>query len=225
MKEHIIIVAAGKGSRFGGDLPKQFCLLGERPVLMQTIIRLGRALPNAQMAIVLSDEYAEYWSKVCQHFGFESPQIVIGGATRWESVKNAITTLNPADGDVVLVHDGVRPVIHKDMISRIMEGMNNADAVIPVMPLTETLRQLDEDGASHAIDRSKLVSVQTPQAFRAGKLKAAYDLPYSDTFTDDASVYEAAGYGVPALVEGSPLNIKITHPRDLEVAALYLGLK
>lgn len=223
--EHVIIVAAGKGSRFGSDLPKQFCLLGERPVLMHTVIRLGRALPHANMAIVLSEEYADYWRKLCLMYGFESPQIVIGGATRWESVKNAIEALDPDERDVILVHDGVRPVVNKEMMNRIMEGVFRADAVIPSIPVTDSLRQLEPNGSSRAIDRSALVSVQTPQAFNAGKLKAAYRLPYNENFTDDASVFEAAGFGAPLLVEGSPLNIKITHPRDIEVASLFLGIK
>ncbi len=223
--EHVIIVAAGKGSRFGGDLPKQFCLLGERPVLMHTLVRLGRNLPQANMVIVLSEEYADYWRKLCLMYGFESPKIAIGGATRWESVKNAMDMINPADDDIVLVHDGVRPVINKEMMNRIMGGMAVADAVIPTMPVTDSLRQIDSEGGSKAVDRTQLVSVQTPQAFRGKQLKAAYAQPYQESFTDDASVYEAAGFGAPLLVEGSPLNIKITHPRDIEVASLFLGIK
>ncbi|MCD8388156.1 MAG: 2-C-methyl-D-erythritol 4-phosphate cytidylyltransferase [Bacteroidales bacterium] len=222
---YVIIVAAGRGSRFGADLPKQFCLLGDYPVLMHTAIRMGRCLPQAQMAIVLSEDYVQYWEKLCEQHGFVSPRVVIGGDTRWQSVKNAIEALSPADDDYVLIHDGVRPVVTTPMIRSIMDGLMTSAAVIPTIPVTDSLRHIEADGRSQAVDRSTLVAVQTPQAFRAEEIKRAYSLPYLPEFTDDASVYEAAGYGSPALVEGSPLNIKITHPRDIEVAALFMGIK
>lgn len=222
---HVIIVAAGKGSRFGSDVPKQFCMLGDYPVLMHTAISLGRALPRAKMAIVLSQDYADYWLRLCEKVGFTSPRIVIGGDTRWESVKNAIEALNPDDSDIVMIHDGVRPVLKSEMMRRISKAMDQADAVIPVVPVTDSLREIADDGSSTMVDRSKLMAVQTPQAFRGAPLKQAYAMPYQSHFTDDASVYEAAGFGSPALVEGSPLNIKITNPRDIEVAALFMGIR
>lgn len=223
---HVVIVAAGKGSRFGGELPKQFSLLGDRPVLMHTVIRIARTMPHAHIVMVLSKEYIEYWQRMCELYEFVSPPVVAGGETRWESVKNALNTLKTEPDDIVMVHDGVRPMVHTEMVQRILAAMNNSDAVIPYVSLTDSLRQLDADGeSSHAIDRSQLVAVQTPQAFRAEKLIEAYKLPYSDSFTDDASVYEAAGFGVPTLVEGSATNIKITRPRDIDIAALYMGIR
>lgn len=221
---HVVIVAAGRGTRFGGELPKQFSLLGDRPVLMHTVIRMARALPTAQIVIVLAEEYIEYWQRMCELYGFVSPKIVAGGDTRWQSVKKAIEALNTHDGDVILVHDGVRPLVQTDMVRRLLTAMDTAASAIPVVPLTDSLRQIDGE-TSHAIDRSQLVAVQTPQAFNAGKLREAYRLPYQETFTDDASVFEAAGYGAPALVEGSSLNIKITRPRDIDIAALLMGIR
>ncbi|MCM1452607.1 MAG: 2-C-methyl-D-erythritol 4-phosphate cytidylyltransferase [Clostridium sp.] len=220
--DYAIIVAAGSGTRFGGDTPKQFCMLGDMPVLMHTAKRIGRALPQARLAIVLSPEYSQMWEKMCEKYGFVSPLVVEGGASRWESVKKALNALQPADDSVVYIHDGVRPVVPSAVIKNISKAMASADAAIPAIPVTDSLRRINPDGSSEAEDRSALVAVQTPQAFRAGKLSQAYALPFSPAFTDDASVYEAAGFGSPLLVEGSPLNIKITHPRDIEVAALYI---
>lgn len=220
--DYAIIVAAGSGSRFGGDTPKQFCMLGDMPVLMHTVKRLARALPHAKLAIVLNADYISMWEKMCENYGFVSPMVVEGGATRWESVKKSLAVLKPDADAFVYIHDGVRPVVPTSMMKNIAKALATSDAAIPVIPVTDSLRRINEDGSSEAEDRSALVAVQTPQVFRAGKLLAAYEQPFSESFTDDASVYEAAGFGSPKLVDGSPLNIKITHPRDIEVAALYI---
>lgn len=224
-KVHVVVVAAGKGSRFGGDLPKQFSLLGDRPVLMHTVIRLARSMPAAHITIVLSEAYVTYWERMCEIYGFVSPRVVVGGETRWESVRNAVNSLGAAPDDIIMVHDGVRPMVETKMMHRILDAMKDATSVIPVVPLTDSLRELDGDTGSHAIDRSQLVAVQTPQAFRAENLLEAYKLDYRPDFTDDASVYEAAGYGSPTLVDGSSTNIKITRPRDIDIAALFMGIR
>lgn len=224
-KVHVVVVAAGKGIRFGGDLPKQFSLLGDRPVLMHTVIRLARSMPAANITIVLSEAYVTYWERMCEIYGFVSPRVVVGGETRWESVRNAVNSLGAAPDDIIMVHDGVRPMVETKMMHRILDAMKDAAAVIPVVPLTDSLRELNGDTGSHAIDRSQLVAVQTPQAFRAENLIEAYKLDYRPEFTDDASVYEAAGYGSPTLVDGSSTNIKITRPRDIDIAALFMGIR
>lgn len=224
-KVHVVVVAAGKGSRFGGDLPKQFSLLGDRPVLMHTVIRIARALPAANITIVLSEAYVAYWERMCEIYGFVSPRVVVGGETRWESVRNAVGSLGAAPDDIIMIHDGVRPMVETKMMHRILDATNTSNAVIPVIPLTDSLRELDGDKGSHAIDRSQLVAVQTPQAFRAENLLEAYGLDYRPEFTDDASVFEAAGFGSPTLVDGSSTNIKITRPRDIDIAALFMGIR
>lgn len=223
-KTHVIIVAAGRGSRFGGDMPKQFRMLGDRPVLMETIIGIGRALPRAEITIVLSAEFVAFWERCCESAGFVSPRVVTGGDTRWESVKNAIEAIAPSDDSYVLIHDGARPVVKADMIKRIMSALDaGATAVVPAVPVTDSLREIsDTGGDSHAFDRSRVVAVQTPQAFRGDVIRKSYTLPYDSAFTDDATVCEAAGFGSPVIVEGSPVNLKITRPRDLEIAALFL---
>lgn len=219
----VIIVAAGRGSRFGSDLPKQYCLLAGKPVLMRTVEAFRRALPYAEILLVISKEMEALWIDLCREHGFSSPRLVYGGATRWESVKLAVEAINPDDADIVMVHDGARPIVSADMVGRLLSEMEHSAAAIPVVPVTDSLR-IVMDGGSQAIDRAPLRAVQTPQAFAGSAIKQMYALPYSPMFTDDASVYEAAGFGSPALVPGSPSNLKITHPTDLAIAAALIEI-
>lgn len=217
----VIIVAAGSGSRFGAGLPKQYCLLDGRPVLMRTIDAFRRAIPYADITIVINRDMEELWADLCHKCRFTSPSIAYGGSTRWESVKNAVQAISPADTDIIMVHDGARPIVEAEMVGRILQAMLTCEAAIPVVPVTDSLRIITADG-SQAIDRAPLRAVQTPQAFRGAAIKAMYSLPYSPLFTDDASVYEASSRGALAIVPGSPSNLKITHPTDLLVAAALL---
>ncbi|MDO4318975.1 MAG: 2-C-methyl-D-erythritol 4-phosphate cytidylyltransferase [Bacteroidales bacterium] len=222
---HIIVVAAGSGTRFGSPLPKQFCQLEGRPVVMRAIDSLRRALPDAAMTIVLAESDIDRFSYLCNLHQFASPQVVAGGATRWESVKRGLATV--ADGTrLVMVHDGARPFPTETMIESLVATMAD-DAVhgaVPVVPVTDSLRLLSDDRlGSVPFDRSRLRAVQTPQIFRADELRRAYELPYQETFTDDASVIEAAGMGEVVLTQGDPLNLKITHPLDITIAETILN--
>lgn len=230
---HIIIVAAGRGSRFGSELPKQFVPLGDMPVVLHTLSRLRDVFPQASYTIVLSEDFVDFLREACARHSLECPRIVLGGATRAESVRNAISAISAegvADGDVVMIHDGARPVVPAEMLKRIADAISDgAEAVIPVVPVTDSLRSVGESGCrlpfkgeSEVADRSRLVAVQTPQAFRADAIVHAYSEAFSPALTDDASVYQAYTGRSPVLVEGSPLNIKITNPRDIDIAALYM---
>lgn len=224
MRTVAIIVAGGSGTRFGAEVPKQFLELGGRPILMRTIEAFGEnrdgsfdvivTLPLGQMAL---------WQQLCREYGFEVPhRVVAGGETRWHSVKNALDSIGDvADVDVIAVHDGVRPLAMADLISRILDTARKTGSAIPVVPLNDSVRQVDGD-ASHALDRSSLRAVQTPQAFEARLLMKAYCQPFDVTFTDDASVVERAGHAV-TLVEGDPHNLKITRPMDLALAEYLLN--
>lgn len=221
---HSIIVAAGSGSRFGGPLPKQFLPLDGIPVAMRAVQSLRNALPGCSDSIVLSSSEMERWKHLCNEHGFSSPRIVAGGKTRFESVRNALAELQP-DVDVVLVHDGARPFPSPEMIERIIGAFVDAEiqGVIPAIPVTDSLRVILPAGKSESVDRSLFRAVQTPQAFRCGLLKKAYAAAVSpDGFTDDASVMEAAGYTKLKLVDGDPVNFKITNPRDLSIASALL---
>lgn len=219
--QHIynIIVAAGSGSRFGASLPKQYCLLNSRPVLMHTIENMRKALPDSHIVLVLNKDFIAYWAELCEEYSFVSPTIVEGGDTRWQSVKNAIDKI-PADAQVITVHDGARPIVNADMVARLIDALDSAPGAIPVVSVIDSLRQINESGST-PVDRSLYKAVQTPQAFHADKLVEAYSLPFDATFTDDASVLAALGYDV-TLVEGDTNNIKITNPLDIEIAQLYL---
>lgn len=215
-----IIVAAGSGSRFGASLPKQYCLLNSRPVLMHTIDNMRLAMPNSHIILVINADFVDYWAELCEKYSFQSPQIVMGGNTRWQSVKNAIDIV-PNDARYITIHDGARPIIDVAMVGRLIDALEKSPGAIPAVAVTDSLRQVNGD-ISTPVDRSVFRAVQTPQAFHADKLIKAYSLPYSSSFTDDASVMAALGYDV-SLVDGDVYNIKITHPLDIEVASLYLS--
>lgn len=225
----IIVVAAGRGTRFGKDVPKQFCLLEERPVLMHTIESLRRAMPDAEILLVLSADNVDMWRGMCDDAGFESPRIVLGGSTRWESVSHAVNELgHMSDDDIVMVHDGARPFPTVTLIGQLAAAFDDddVDGAVPVVPVTDSLRRVVDGGPSSvAVDRAELRAVQTPQAFRASKLVQAYRHPYKPTFTDDASVMESAGFTNLVLTNGDPANIKITNPIDFDIAKAIISRK
>lgn len=224
LRIHTIIVAGGSGLRYGASLPKQFCEMAGRPVLMHTIDAVRRATDDAAITVVISHDMRDFWAELCAKHKFQSPRVVDGGTTRWHSVKNAIDTIDEADADIIMVHDGARPIVERDMVQRLIAEADLCGAAIPVIAVTDSLRELTEAGAKvgKAVNRALYRAVQTPQAFRADMLKKAYSLPYTTLFTDDASVVEAAGREV-MMVEGSPKNIKITNPGDIEIAELYIS--
>ncbi|MDE5923627.1 MAG: 2-C-methyl-D-erythritol 4-phosphate cytidylyltransferase [Muribaculum sp.] len=220
-----IIVAAGSGSRFGADMPKQFCMLAGRPVLFHTIEAFRNALPDGEILLVLSESHVDMWHDLCRQFDFESPDIVCGGSSRWESVRNAVMALHvEKPGSVITVHDGARPLVSASVIHEAVEAacMPGIDGAVPAIAVTDSIRMLDDDGSSAPLARQRLRAVQTPQAFPADLLREAYGLPFSPDFTDDASVMAAYGHGNIMLTEGSAENIKITHRADLALAEFIL---
>lgn len=215
--DYVIIVAGGKGLRMGSDIPKQFLPIGGKPVLMRTLERFRDYSTELQIILVLPENQQDYWLQLCQqyHFGVKY-QLANGGQTRFHSVQNGLA-LVPDDADgVVGVHDGVRPFPSIDVIKNCYEAARTAKAVIPVIPVVETVRHLEGEG-SVTVPRGDYRLVQTPQTFDIQLLKAANRQPYHDGFTDDASVVESYGHSI-TLVEGNRENIKITTPYDIVVA-------
>ena len=217
MKKHIIIVAGGKGLRMGGDIPKQFLPVCGKPVLMRTLEAFHAYDASMRLILVLPVSQQAYWKQLCEEYQFELVhEIANGGDTRFHSVKNGLALVEE-DG-LVGVHDGVRPFVSQEVITRCYEEAASLKAVIPVIGVVETVRHLTEEG-SETVPRDQYKLVQTPQVFDVTLLHRAYQQEYTDLFTDDASVVEALGEKV-YLVEGNRENIKLTTPFDLKLAEL-----
>ena len=219
--DYIIIVAGGKGLRMGSDIPKQFLPIGGKPVLMRTLERFRAYSSALQIILVLPEAQQDYWRKLCEEYQFDVEyQLANGGQTRFHSVQNGLA-LVPDDAEgVVGVHDGVRPFPSIEVIRNCYETARTAKAVIPVIPVVETVRHLEGD-KSVTVPRGDYRLVQTPQTFDIQLLKSANRQPYNDGFTDDASGVESYGHAI-TLVEGNRENIKITTPYDLKIAEVLI---
>ena len=220
--DYIIIVAGGKGLRMGSDIPKQLLPIGGKPVLMRTLERFRQYSPSLQIILVLPKAQQDYWQKLCKEYAFDIDyQLADGGETRFHSVQNGLAKIPDNAQGVVGVHDGVRPFPSIDVIRNCYETAREKKAVIPVIPVVETVRHLKGD-TSVTVPRNDYRLVQTPQTFDIQLLKAANRQPYNEGFTDDASVVEAFGFNI-TLVEGNRENIKITTPYDLKIAEVLIG--
>ena len=214
----------------GSDIPKQFLPIGGKPVLMRTLERFREYSDDLQIILVLPEAQQEYWQELCKKYDFKVEYLLAnGGQTRFHSVQNGLA-LVPDDAEgVVGVHDGVRPFPSIEVIRNCYETARTAKAVIPVIPVVETVRHLTGGQArceveSVTVPRDEYRLVQTPQTFDIQLLKAANRQPYNDGFTDDASVVESYGHKI-TLVEGNRENIKITTPYDITVAEAIINIK
>lgn len=218
--DYAIIVAGGKGTRMGASIPKQFLPVNGLPVLMQTIKRFKECGDGLEIIIVLPKEQHEYWYELCKKHRFTSTYTVAeGGETRFHSVKNGLAMIPDDAEGIVGVHDGVRPFPSVEVIRNCYETARTAKAVVPVIPVVETLIHIDGQGNSETVPRDSYRLVQTPQAFDIQLLKRAYKQPYHDSFTDDASVVDSIGQEI-TLIDGNRENIKITTPFDLRMARI-----
>jgi len=220
-----IVVAAGKGTRFGGDLPKQFLKIGGETVLEKAVAAFEAHPAVDQIAVVTGGDFVMLCEELCRRFA-KVRKILTGGAQRQDSVYEGLKTVT--DG-LVLVHDGARPFVTGDVIDRVLEGAYNQGACVPCVPVKDTVRQVLKTGreaagqeavppgrSSRTLDRSTLFSVQTPQGFEVCLLKEAFAKAFEEGFsgTDDAGLVERLGHPV-ALAEGDYANIKITTREDL----------
>lgn len=216
--DYVIIVAGGKGLRMGSDIPKQFLPLNEEPVLMHTIRRFRQYSDALGIILVLPKAQHGYWTELCGKHNFNiTHSIAEGGETRFHSVKNGLALIPDDEEGIVGVHDGVRPFPAIDVIGRCYDTAIIKKAVVPVVPVLDTIRHIYNDGGSETVPRSEYCLVQTPQTFNIKLLKEAYRQTYTDIFTDDASVVEHMGQHI-TLIDGNRENIKITTPSDMKIA-------
>ncbi|MBQ2958760.1 MAG: 2-C-methyl-D-erythritol 4-phosphate cytidylyltransferase [Alistipes sp.] len=218
-KRAVIIVAGGSGKRMQSALPKQFMMLGGLPVVAHTINTFSEALPGAEIVVVLPEEHIPLWRNLAARFDIAVHRCIAGGKERFHSVKNGLDALSE-EVEYVAVHDGVRALATKKMILRVQLAAEETEAAIPVTEVVDSYRRVD-GSESYIVPRSALRIVQTPQTFSAELLRRAYEQPFSDKFTDDASVVEALGAKI-TLVEGERRNIKLTTPEDMAIAERLL---
>ena len=219
MKEYVIIVAGGIGTRMGVEIPKQFLAINGKAIIIHTLDKFNQALPSAELVLVLPENEVDRWNALSKDTEFVNVKVMIGGSSRFQSVKSGLSMV--PNNCLVAVHDAVRPFVSSETIKRVFHAAKQKNAAIPVIDLKDSLRELSGEN-SIAVDRSKFRLVQTPQCFKSTLLKRAYEQADQPSFTDDASVVESLNEEV-SLVEGNYENIKITTIDDLRIAEVFLS--
>ena len=196
-------------------IPKQFLLLAGKPILMRTIEVFHRVDPSAKIVLVIPASHFSRWKTFCDDYHFHLPHALVeGGERRFESVKQG---LEHVDNDgLVVIHDGVRPLITTTLIKKLIETAEKQGNAVPALKVIESVRKIDGN-INHPVQRDDYVCIQTPQVFKSSEIKEAYQQKYQVSFTDDATVLESRG-NIIHLVEGDPANIKITNVIDLVLA-------
>lgn len=219
MKKYAVLVAGGSGSRMKSELPKQFILLKNKPLLVYTIESFIQADADINIILVLPELHLETGKEIiAQYFYGKDIIITSGGATRFHSVKNGLMQIQ--EEGIVLVHDAVRSLVAVDLIQRSLQEVLIKKAIIPAISSKDSVRLVDGE-KNKSISRDNVMLVQTPQTFFSHDLKKAFEAEYNASFTDEASVMEAAGFQIH-IIAGDENNIKITHPIDLIIAEKIL---
>lgn len=219
MNKYAIIVAGGTGARMGGNLPKQFMLLKDKPVLYYTLKAFLDSYDDIQIILVLPVDYTDMGQEIIDaYFDKDRIRITAGGETRFQSVKNGLALVT--EESVIFVHDGVRCLVTKDLIHRCYKQALETGTAIPAIVSKDSIRIVKDD-TNEAFDRNRIMLIQTPQTFHSKILLPAFQIDYKDKFTDEATVVEAYGMKV-SLVEGEENNLKITRPVDLLIAEKLL---
>ncbi len=221
---YAIVVAGGAGTRMGAKIAKQYLPIGGKPVLMHTLARFYALDPAIQLRLVLPEGDFSFWRSLCESHGFTLPhQLVKGGTSRFGSVRNGLDSISEESG-LVAIHDGVRPFVDGQVILRSYEVAADVGSAVAVVPLKDSIREMQGPDTSVFRDRGQFRLVQTPQTFQLSKIKAAFAAGEQDFFTDDATVYEHMGWEV-CLIPGNPENIKLTSPEDLDYSNYLLTKK
>ena len=219
MKKIALIVAGGNGSRMNSNIPKQFLLLKNKPVLYYSIKAFLEAYDDINIVLVLPDEHIAKGQEIIDGF-FDSSKFKItgGGRTRFHSVQNGLSLIN--EESIIFVHDGVRCLLSKDLIHRCYDAAVEFGTAVPMVDSADSIRMITKTG-NKIVDRNKIKLVQTPQTFHSKILLPAFAIDYKEKFTDEASVVEEFGIRIN-FIEGEKNNIKITTPRDLYLASVLL---
>ncbi len=215
-----LVVAAGRGQRFGGPLPKLYAALAGRPVLTHTLARLA-AHPRIDrvQAVIHPDDRALYDRAAA---GLALPEPALGGPSRQDSVRLGLESLTARAPGTVLIHDGARPLVDAAVIDRVLDALDTAPGAIAALPVTATINRGADGRIASPVDRAGLWRAQTPQGFRFADILAAHRDALGRELTDDAAVAERAGLPI-ALVEGAPENLKVTTQNDLARAERWLA--
>ncbi|HMU47998.1 MAG TPA: 2-C-methyl-D-erythritol 4-phosphate cytidylyltransferase [Chitinophagaceae bacterium] len=219
MNKYAVIVAGGTGTRMGSAIPKQFLEVGGKPILYYSIRVFLEAFDDLKIILVLPLDYTDLGKEIIDAwFDKNRIRITAGGNTRFQSVKNGLSLIE--EESVVFVHDAVRCLLTKELVKRCYEQAVKTGSAIPVIPSKDSIRLLTDEG-NEAMDRNKVMLIQTPQTFHSKILLPAFQIDYKDQFTDEATVVESFGMKV-SLIEGEENNIKITRPLDLIVVEKIL---
>lgn len=218
-----VIVAAGSGNRFGGSQPKQFVNLLGKPLIIHTLERFEACPEIDEIVLVLTEDGRIVFEQINGHVDFSKLKLIVtGGNTRGESVKNALDAIDADQDDIIAVHDGARPLVSVEDISRTIIKAAATGAACLVADITDTIKEIKGDFISRTIDRRHLRRALTPQAFRYDILMKAFDgADLSDSITDECYLVEKLGVKI-SLVESSGRNIKITRPEDIVLAEALL---
>lgn len=220
--EYLILVAGGSGSRMNSSLPKQFLVLNGKEIISHVIHQFRKYKKDLPIIIAVHKDHLNLMQSIIDANQFQNIQICEGGDTRFQSVKNALNKVTSSSG-IVGIHDAARPLVSLQTIKNCFETAALKGNAIPAIASGESLRYADTNG-SKAVPRTNYRIIQTPQCFDIAKLKKAFEVNYSENFTDDATVFEAAGHSI-VLVDGNPENIKITLPKDLIIAKALLDVE
>ncbi|MFI5221957.1 MAG: 2-C-methyl-D-erythritol 4-phosphate cytidylyltransferase [Bacteroidia bacterium] len=221
-KKHALIVAGGSGARMGTETPKQFLILAGKPLLMHTL-EVFQQIPGINIVIVLPEEFILSWKQLCTGHSFSvEHKIVAGGSSRFLSVKNGLQEI--PDG-LVAIHDGVRPLVTKEMIERSFSVAAEKGNAVTVVKLKDSIREKINSTETRSVRRENFFLVQTPQTFKTSLIKSAYKMAVHSNFADDATVLEEIFNEKINLVTGDYRNFKITTPEDLVMAEALLKTK
>ncbi len=222
MRVGAVIAAGGQGTRLGAPEPKALVRLGGLPLVVRATLPFQHCSRVEEIVVVAPDGAIEaVWAWVHRYSLEKVRDVVPGGPRRQDSVARGLAALRSSE--VVLVHDGARPLVDEALIERVVQALEEHGAVVPALPVGDTLKRVTDGLVAHTVDRTGIWAAQTPQGFRAELLRDAHARARMDGFygTDDAVLVERLGHPVH-VVPGSPWNLKVTNPEDLSVAEALL---